>query len=124
MKELEILMIDHGNTSWINPEIEEICSFTEDTINQGLWDNDVHRIWLETKSGKICHFVVKSSLLDEYWDIMIGSDFENPPELKLSQKIHLEDLEIRFRTLLEVMIFEDVWSPVETNSILLNSEKN
>lgn len=70
----EPLIVD----DWTNPEIENLVKFEIDGTNPGAWAYDVHRIYIKFTGGSACYAVVKSDLLDQYWDKVIEITEEDP----------------------------------------------
>lgn len=109
----EPIIINYGNTEWINPDIENLCKFGKDDINEGLWSTkEVFRITLNNKKSYL-EIICRSSLLKDYWDEYIeylGDD--NNKNLAYSKtRLKSKNLHDVLFNLIEVTLREDVWTP-------------
>lgn len=98
------------NRIWLHPDIKDHF-IPNSEINSG-YDESVHRVYLKNSEGKmLLHLLVKSDLLENYWDTVFKEYFDETtedvkPHQKLTNKI-VKELKLQ----LEVVLLEDVWMP-------------
>lgn len=58
---------DEWADRWINPKMSEIFKPDPDSHNEGEWDHECFRLWVDCENGMKYHFVIKSGPVEEFW---------------------------------------------------------